>query len=53
MNLYLGLTGLLERLLTYVVTVDAVVACGGIQGGHTTLKLQKLKHCMGGKKKSV
>lgn len=49
MNLYFGLTGLLERLPTYVVTADAAVACGGIQEGHATLKLKKLKHCTGEK----
>lgn len=50
MNLYFGLTGLPERLSTYVVTADAAVAHGGIQEGHTVLKLQKLKHCTGEKK---
>lgn len=50
MNLYFGLTGLPERLSTYVVTADAAVAHGGIQEGHTMLKLQKLKHCTGEKK---
>jgi len=50
MNLYFGRTGLLERLSTSVVTAAAAAACGGIQEGRTTVKLQKLKHCMGEKK---
>lgn len=50
MNLYFGLTGLSERLLAYVVAVDAAVAHGGIQEGHPAPKLQKLKHCTGKKK---
>lgn len=36
MNLYFGVTSLLERLLIYVVTADAAVARGGIQERHTT-----------------
>lgn len=44
MHLFFGLTGLQERLSIYVVPVDAAVTRGRIQEGHTTLKLQKLKH---------